>query len=109
MSTATRVQGNRFRPIADRGAVGEAAYLPLAGEIGRRFGFRQPPTLEDWARGVQPEAIALVFSLLCDGSYARNLFMMLICVNNPPPRRVFLFQASAPRPFAFVDGHWANA
>ncbi|AZO66938.1 MAG: hypothetical protein E5Y88_22945 [Mesorhizobium sp.] len=104
----------KFRAIASDQLpiVARSAKLPISParwEIGRRFGFRQPPTLEDWARGVQPEAIALVFSLLCDGSYARNLFMVLICANDPPPRRVFLFQASAPRPFAFIDGHWANA
>jgi hypothetical protein len=35
------------------------------------------------------------FDLTGDGSYARNLFMVLICANDPP-RRVFSFQASAP-------------
>jgi hypothetical protein len=45
----------------------------------------------------KPEAIALVFSLLCDGSYARNLFMVLICASNPPLRRVFILADLAGR------------
>ncbi|SJM30043.1 hypothetical protein BQ8482_120098 [Mesorhizobium delmotii] len=31
--------------------------------------------------------------LLCDGNYARNLFMVLICASDPPPTRVFYLGA----------------
>ncbi|MET3577234.1 hypothetical protein ABID19_000249 [Mesorhizobium robiniae] len=60
------------------------------------------------------EAIALIFSLLCDGSYARNLFMVLICATDPPAEAGFCFRRigsgrTPSCPFAFVDGHQANA
>lgn len=38
----TEVQGNRFRPIADRGAVSEAAYLPR--KVGDWTPLRLSPT-----------------------------------------------------------------
>ncbi|CAH2406617.1 hypothetical protein MES5069_530032 [Mesorhizobium escarrei] len=55
------------------------------------------------------EAIARVFSLFCDGSCARNLFMVLVCANDPPDEAGFCFRHRRRSPFAVVDGHWANA
>ncbi|WP_292607225.1 hypothetical protein [Mesorhizobium sp.] len=47
--------------------------------------------------------------MLYDGIYAIDFGMVLICADDPPAEAGFLFRVRCPYPFAFVDGHRANA
>lgn len=68
---------------------------------------------------MQTEANALVSSsrFVCDGIYAIDFGIVLICANDPSAEAGFLFQVPAEigsgrmpaYSFAFVDGHQANA